>query len=250
MTSVAAIIPARFGSTRLPAKPLADICGKPMIQRVCEQVSKSPVINRVIVATDDMRIATVVEDFGGEVIMTSVDIQSGSDRCAAVAKQIEADIIVNVQGDEPLISPVMIDEAVQPFLQDPMITMGTVVRQITNEEDLKNPSVVKAVLDLHGNALYFTRSVVPYIRDNESGENWVTQHAFYKHFGLYVYKKNFLLTYTQLKPTPLEKAERLEQLRVLEYGYKIHCVITNEESIAVDTPDDLERVRKIYQQKI
>ncbi len=245
MQNVVAIIPARYGSTRLPGKPLADIGGKPMIRRVYEQAAKSDLVRRVIVATDDERIAAAVRAFGGEVSLTPADIESGTDRCAVVASKLDADIIVNVQGDEPLMPPAVISGAVRPFLQDPGIMMGTVVKPITDPADLGNPAIVKVVLDRRDNALYFSRSAVPFVRDESSIGKWLAGHTFYRHFGLYIYRRDFLLTYTRLKMTPLEKAERLEQLRALEYGYTIHAVVTQEESIAVDTADDLERVRTI-----
>jgi 3-deoxy-manno-octulosonate cytidylyltransferase (CMP-KDO synthetase) len=239
---IVGIIPARYASTRLPAKALTDICGKPMVQRVYEQAKKSRLLERVVVATDDRRIEEVVFRFGGEVMMTPTTCTSGSDRCAVAAQAIDADLIVNIQGDEPLIPPTMIDQAIQPLIDDQTIPMGTIVRPIMTAAELHDPAVVKVVIDRDGYALYFSRSVIPYMRDIPDKEQWSDHHNFYKHFGLYVYRKEFLLQYSTLPATELEKAESLEQLRVLEYGYKIRVTVSQNDSIAVDTPEDLVRV--------
>jgi 3-deoxy-manno-octulosonate cytidylyltransferase (CMP-KDO synthetase) len=236
------IIPARYASTRLPAKALADICGKPMVQRVYEQAKKSRLLSRVIVATDDRRIEEAVRRFGGEVMMTPASCTSGSDRCAAAALAIDADLIVNIQGDEPLIPPAMIDGAIQPLINDQTIPMGTTVRPISSPEELNDPGVVKVVVDRNGFALYFSRSAIPYVRDVSDTAQWIGQCNFYKHFGLYVFRKEFLMHYSRLPVTELEKAENLEQLRALEHGFKIHVAVTQDDSIAVDTADDLARV--------
>jgi 3-deoxy-manno-octulosonate cytidylyltransferase (CMP-KDO synthetase) len=236
------IIPARYASTRLPAKALADICGKPMVQRVYEQAKMSRLLSRVIVATDDPRIEEAVHRFGGEAMMTPSSCTSGSDRCAVAAQAIDADLIVNIQGDEPLIPPAMIDGAIQPLIDDQTIPMGTIVRPITLPEELRDPGVVKVVVDRNGFALYFSRSAIPYVRDTADTTQWIGRCNFYKHFGLYVFRKEFLMQYSRLPVTELEKAENLEQLRVLEHGFKIHVAVTQEDSIAVDTADDLARV--------
>ncbi len=242
---IVGIIPARYASTRLPAKAIVDICGKPMVQRVYEQAKKSRLLSRVIVATDDQRIEEVVHRFGGDVMMTPTTCTSGSDRCAAAAQAIDADLIVNIQGDEPLIPPAMIDAAIQPLINDQTIPMGTIVRPITTPEELHDPAVVKVVIDRNGFALYFSRSIIPYVRDVPDRAQWADHYSFYKHFGLYVFRKEFLLHYSTLSATELENAENLEQLRVLEYGYKIRVAVTQDDSIAVDTADDLARVEKI-----
>ncbi|MGD0338720.1 MAG: 3-deoxy-manno-octulosonate cytidylyltransferase [Bacteroidota bacterium] len=247
---IVGIIPARYASTRLPAKALVDICGKPMVQRVYEQAKKSRLLSRVIVATDDERIEEVVRQFGGDVMMTPATCTSGSDRCAVAAQAIDADLIVNIQGDEPLIPPSMIDEAIQPLIDNQTIPMGTIVRPITLPEELCDPAVVKVVMDRNGFALYFSRSVIPFVRDVPEKAQWTDHCRFYKHFGLYIFRKEFLLHYSALPETELEKAESLEQLRVLENGYKIRVVVTLDDSIAVDTADDLLRVVDIIKGQV
>ncbi|MFW5999798.1 MAG: 3-deoxy-manno-octulosonate cytidylyltransferase [Halanaerobiaceae bacterium] len=233
----AAVIPARYDSTRFPGKILANINGKPMIRHVYERVEIVEEIDTVIVATDDHRIFRCVEDFGGRVVMTSPEHTSGTDRIAEVARELSHSLIVNVQGDEPDIKPEMIASALRPFVQEEEIKMTTLIRKL-DQEEINDPNVVKVVTDKDGNALYFSRASIPYIRDNRSGR-------FYKHIGLYVYRREFLLQYTSMEPTPLEMAESLEQLRVLENGYRIRAVETELDSIGVDTPEDLERVQQI-----
>jgi len=235
--SVFAIIPARYASTRFPGKPLVDIAGKPMVQHVYEQTMKVGVISRVIVATDDSRIADAVTGFGGDVVMTRPDHPSGTDRLAEVAAGINAELIVNVQGDEPLIDPVMIDQAVRPLLEDSAIEMGTLRSRIQDEADYLNPNIVKVVTDKDGFALYFSRSPIPFQREASFASG-----CFYKHVGLYVYRRDFLLQYPQLPETALEKSEKLEQLRALEYGHKIYVADTDCDSIGVDVPEDIEKI--------
>lgn len=239
---ITAVIPARYASTRLPGKPLLDIAGKPMIQYVYERAQKAELVNRVIVATDDRRILDAVKGFGGEVIMTSEMHQSGTDRLAEVARTLESDIIVNVQGDEPLIEPAMIDEAVRPLMDDISIVMGSLKVEIRDEAELNNPNVVKVVVDRNDFALYFSRFPIPYFRD-ASPLSLLTGH--FKHIGLYVYRRGFLLEYAGMPQTPLEEAEKLEQLRALENGYRIKVPTTRLQSIGVDTEEDLEKVRRL-----
>lgn len=240
-----AIIPARFASQRLPGKPLADICGKPMIQHVVERTRRASLVDDVIVATDDVRIMEAVEAFGGRAVMTPAELPSGTDRIAYVARTMpETGIVVNVQGDEPLIVPAMIDEAVEPLIADRTIVAGTLVRKIETPEELLSVSVVKAVLDREGYCLYFSRSTVPFVRDVPL-QDWLGQGVHYKHIGLYVFTREFLLRYTELPPTPLESLEKLEQLRILEHGYRIKAVVTTHNSAQVDTAEDLERVRNL-----
>lgn len=246
-TRTVAIIPARFGSTRLPGKPLLMIAGKPMIQHVVERASQAKLVERVIVATDDQRIVDAVHGFGGEAVMTSPDCRSGTDRIAEVVRSLSGvDIVVNVQGDEPLIPPSMIDAAIQPLWDDPLILVGTLVRRIADIAELDDPAVPKVVLDRNNRCLFFTRSAVPYDRDFPY-EAWLEHHTYYRHIGIYVFRRSFLLRYASLDQTPLERAEQLEQLRILEHGYTINAAITEEESLAVDTPADLERVRHIME---
>lgn len=245
---IIAVIPARYGSTRFPGKALADIKGKPMIQWVYERTKRSKLIDRVIVATDDDRIFSAVTSFGGEAMMTAVNHATGTDRIAEVAKSIECDIVVNVQGDEPLIQPAMIDEAVAPLMRDASIPMGTLCRIIEDREEAFDPNVVKVVFDKKGFALYFSRAPIPWDRDRWAGKSsWkecILDGLQYKHIGLYVFRKSFLLDYAHLPQTALEAVEKLEQLRVLEHGYRIKTVITRHESFGVDIPDDLGKILK------
>lgn len=242
---IVGIIPSRYASTRLPAKPLVDICGKPMIQRVYEQAKQSTLLTDIVIATDDDRIETVVRSFGGRVQMTPIDIQSGSDRIALVAKNYNADIVVNIQGDEPMIDPKLIDQTIQLLMDDTNAVVGTAVKKISSSQDVFNSNVVKVTLDKNNYALYFSRSPIPHVRDAKKDDDWFAGTQFYKHFGIYVYRADFLQHFTTLKQSPLEIAEKLEQLRILENGYKIKCAITEYESHPVDTPEDLERVRTI-----
>lgn len=242
---VLAIIPARYASQRLPAKPLADICGKPMVQHVYERACRASTVDRVVVATDDERIATAVRGFKGEVVMTPANLLTGTDRIACAAQSIpDADIVINVQGDEPLIEPAMIDQAVKPLLDDSSISVGTLVRRIESIDELLNPGIVKVVLDHAGNALYFSRSPIPFGRDIDQND-WPNTGTYYKHIGLYVFRREFLETFTSMNQTPLEKAEKLEQLRILENGYKMRCTVTTHNSIPVDTQEDLDVVRTL-----
>ncbi|MFA6469051.1 MAG: 3-deoxy-manno-octulosonate cytidylyltransferase [Bacteroidota bacterium] len=240
--NILGIIPSRYASTRLPAKPMVDICGKPMVQRVYEQAKQSALLTDVIIATDDKRIVTAVKSFGGKVQMTPVEIQSGSDRIALVAKEHRADIVVNIQGDEPLIDPKLIDQTIQALIDDPLAVVSTAVKKTASHQDLFNPNIVKVVMDHHQYALYFSRSPIPYIRDARKDEEWFNGTTFYKHFGIYVYRADFLQKFTSLPQSALETAEKLEQLRILEHGYKIKCAVTEYESIPVDTPEDLQKV--------
>lgn len=247
--NILAIIPSRYASTRLPAKPLADICGKPMVQHVVEQAKRSTLITEVIVATDDERIAAAVRAFGGNAVMTPEEIQSGSDRIALVAKERNADIVVNIQGDEPLIDPLLIDQTIRALIDDPNAMVGTAVKKTTAHQDVFNPNVVKVAMDVNGYARYFSRSPIPYVRDAHKDEDWFKGTVFYKHFGIYVYRASFLQLYTTLPQTPLEIAEKLEQLRILEHGYTIKCVVTDYESHPVDTPEDLLKVIHLLQSR-
>lgn len=219
-----------------------------MIQRVYERARQSKLIERLIVATDDERIAGVVRQFGGEVALTPPEIRSGSDRVAYAAKNLaEGDIIVNVQGDEPLIAPEMIDQAIQPLIDDPSIPVGTLVRKIDSGEELLNPGIVKVVLDENGFAMYFSRSPIPYARDATRMEEWHMHHQYFKHIGLYVYRRSFLLKFAGWDESPLERVEKLEQLRILEHSYRIKTAVTTFDSIPVDTAEDVERVKKLLQ---
>jgi 3-deoxy-manno-octulosonate cytidylyltransferase (CMP-KDO synthetase) len=243
---ITAIIPARYGSTRFEGKALADIGGKPMIQHVYERTCRSALISEVVVATDDDRIAAAVRKFGGRAEMTSTGHETGTDRLAEVAARMDSDIIVNVQGDEPLIEAAMIDEAIEPLTADAALPMSTLKSRIKTLHDFLSPNVVKVVTDWEGYALYFSRSPLPNFRDkwNDLKDEKFSSGKLlsYKHVGLYVYRREFLLQYSQMSPTYLELSEKLEQLRVLENGYRIKVVETSFESIGVDTPADLAAV--------
>lgn len=238
---VLGVIPARYQSSRLEGKPLADIHGRPMIQHVYERAREARCLDRVVVATDDQRIFDAVRGFGGEAMMTSASHRSGTDRVAEVARSGEADVIVNVQGDEPMLDPQMIEEIVAPFRQGVGAGLVTLKRETRDEAVWADPGVVKVVTDLEGWALYFSRSLVPYRR------NQTPRSRVFEHIGLYAYSRECLGRLSQLTPTPLEETESLEQLRALENGIRIYVVETEcgRHSVAVDTPADLEQVRRL-----
>jgi 3-deoxy-manno-octulosonate cytidylyltransferase (CMP-KDO synthetase) len=238
--AIVAIIPPRYASTRLPGKALADLDGRPMIEHVYRRASAARIVSEVIVATDDLRIATRVHDFGGKVRLTKATHETGTDRLAEVAASLDCDIVVNVQGDEPLIDPRAIEELVAPFVADRSIQMTTLYRRIHEPAELTNPNVTKVVIDRGGFAMYFSRAPIPHLRDPRGG--WP---PLYKHIGLYAYRRSTLLVLASLEPTPLERTESLEQLRALEHGIRIKAVETRYESIGVDTPEDLEQVRRL-----
>jgi 3-deoxy-manno-octulosonate cytidylyltransferase (CMP-KDO synthetase) len=220
---------------------LADINGRPMIEHVYRRASASPVVSQVIVATDDLRIATRVNDFGGKVRLTKATHETGTDRLAEVAATLAVDIVVNIQGDEPLIDPAAIGELVAPLMADRSLQMTTLYRRIHDASELNNPNVTKVVLDRGGFALYFSRAPIPYVRDPRGG--WP---PLYRHIGLYAYRRSTLLVLAKLEPTPLERAEALEQLRALEHGIRIKAVETKYESFEVNTAEDLEQVRRLF----
>lgn len=234
---VCGVIPARYDSSRFPGKPLAQIAGKPMIQYVYERCRKSSLIDYLVVATDDTRIYSAVTRFGGNAVMTSQDHKSGTDRIAEAIQGIECEWVVNIQGDEPLIDPAVIDLLVNTMTGTAGVEMSTLITPVTNQSDLSNPNVVKVVCDKNGFALYFSRYPIPFVRDNTGGK-------WYKHIGIYGYARNFLLKLVQLPQSFLEQTEKLEQLRVLENGYRIKTVVTGYDGIGVDTPADLEEVKK------
>jgi 3-deoxy-manno-octulosonate cytidylyltransferase (CMP-KDO synthetase) len=251
--AIVAIIPARFASTRFPGKPLCVIHGKTMIERVHERASAARRPDRVVVATDDERIASVVRGFGGEVVLTSPDHPTGTDRLAEVARGLEAEILVNVQGDEPMLDPAGIDAAVGALVDDPSLPMATLSLPLRSVEEMLAPSVVKVVVDAEGNALYFSRSPIPHVRrgaasdPRAAAEAAVSRALARKHVGLYAYRREALLRFASLPPSPLEEAEGLEQLRALHHGMRIRVVpVDGEGGVAVDTPEDLERVRALF----
>jgi len=235
------VIPARFHSTRFPGKVLAPIASKPMLQHVYERTSHSQYLSGTIIATDDDRIFDAARSFGARVRMTRSDHLSGTDRVAEVASAENADIIVNIQGDEPLIDPAAIDAAILPLAHEPEIVMATLKKRIEDPREITDPNVVKVVTDQAGDAIYFSRCPIPYDRDRSDST------PYYKHIGLYVYERDFLLNYSALPVGRLEQAERLEQLRALENGYRIRVVETEYESIGVDTPEDLGRVSRLFE---
>jgi 3-deoxy-manno-octulosonate cytidylyltransferase (CMP-KDO synthetase) len=239
--SAVAVIPARYASVRFPGKALAVVGGKPLVQHVWERARLLATVERVLVATDDERIAEAVNGFGGIAVMTSAAHASGTDRLAEVARELESELVVNVQGDEPLILPDAIDAAVAVLAERTDDRMSTLRRRIDDPADLVTPSVVKVVTDTDGYALYFSRHAIPYVGPGRPAP------VAWRHLGLYVYRRDFLAILAALPQTPLELAEGLEQLRALEHGYRIRTVETTADAIGVDTPEDLERVRRLLE---
>ena len=238
---VLGVIPARYGSTRFPGKALALLGGKPMVQHVYERARQAKKLNEVVVATDDERIVVAVSRFGGRAVMTSAEHRSGTDRIAEVTRSTDASIIVNIQGDEPLMRPEPIDQIVEFLLAHRAVPMATVMTKLARPEDATSPNAVKVVVDQDGYAMYFSRAPIPYPRHPTSA----IRHQYWKHLGLYGYQREFLLRFPQLPPTPCEQAEQLEQLRALEHGHRIKALETAHDSIGVDTPDDLKRVEQL-----
>jgi 3-deoxy-manno-octulosonate cytidylyltransferase (CMP-KDO synthetase) len=238
------VIPARFSSTRFPGKVLAAIAGKTMLQHVYQRASQSSYLTSVLIATDDDRVYSAARNFGARVRMTRSDHLSGTDRVAEVASAEDAEIIVNIQGDEPLIDPSAIDAAILPLVHEPELVMGTLKKRIEDPREIGDPNVVKVVTDSTGDAIYFSRCAIPFEREESSNT------PYFKHIGLYVYSRDFLLAYSALPVGPLETAERLEQLRALENGFRIRVVETEYESLGVDTPEDLERVSRLFDASI
>ena len=238
------IIPARYASTRFPGKPLVDIAGKTMIQRVYEQASKAESLSKVVIATDDVRIADEVKRFGGEFIFTSSNHQSGTDRCADVIETLPGyDIVINIQGDEPFIEPAQIELLASCFTEE-KVQLATLIKSIQSQESVYNPNSPKVVIDVNGRAMYFSRSPIPFIRNGEPGV-WAEKHQFYKHIGIYGYRTESLKAITKLPPSSLEIAESLEQLRWIENGFYIQTKVTDLETVAIDTPEDLLKLNKL-----
>ena len=242
------VIPARLASSRFPGKVLAQIASKPMVQHVYERACQARYLTTIIIATDDNQVFEVARNFGARVRMTRSDHLSGTDRVAEVASAENCDIVVNIQGDEPLIDPDAIDAAILPMVHDPEILMATLKKKIVDSREIGDPNVVKVITDLAGDAIYFSRLPIPYHRDqpNPSRDREGASALYFKHIGMYLYQRDFLLGYSALPVGPLEQAERLEQLRALENGLKIRVVETDYESIGVDTPEDLERVATLF----
>jgi len=236
------VIPARYGAQRFPGKPLAMIAGKSLVQRVYEQAAKAKRLDKVVVATEDTRILEAVEKFGGDAMLTSPECATGTDRVAEVARAFDSELALNIQGDEPLMRPEMIDQLIEGVQADASCVMGTLARKIESASVLANPNVVKVVIGANGNALYFSRSQVPYVRDAADQFRGAT---FYKHLGIYAFRRDFLLKFVRLPASPLEKTEKLEQLRALENGYAIKVLVTPHDSIGVDQPEDVKLVEEI-----
>jgi 3-deoxy-manno-octulosonate cytidylyltransferase (CMP-KDO synthetase) len=237
------VIPSRIGSTRTPRKPLLPIQGKPMIQWVYENASRCRILTQVVVATDSEEIAAVIHGIGGKVVMTDPALPTGSDRVASVAKSYpEMDVVINLQGDEPFMKPRMLEQLVAPYLAGELPDMTTLASPLNKEKDYHDPGMVKVITDLQGNALYFSRSPIPYFRED-------TQAPVYHHKGVYAFRRDFLLKYTQLSPTPLEKTELLEQLRAMEHGYKIRVCLTEDQTLEINTPEEYEAAQHfVYQE--
>jgi 3-deoxy-manno-octulosonate cytidylyltransferase (CMP-KDO synthetase) len=233
------VIPARFGSTRFPGKVLALLSSKTVLQHVYERACQSRYLSDIIIATDDKRVYEAARSFGARVRMTRADHLSGTDRVAEVASAEGAAVVVNIQGDEPLIDPAAIDAAILPVVHDSDVVMATLKKKIEDPREIDDPNVVKVVANHAGDAIYFSRCAIPYTREQDG--------AWFKHIGLYVYRRDFLLGYSRLPVGPLERAERLEQLRALENGYPIRVIETDYESLGVDTPEDLERVSRLFE---
>jgi 3-deoxy-manno-octulosonate cytidylyltransferase (CMP-KDO synthetase) len=242
---VVVVIPSRFGSTRLPGKPLVTLGGKPMVQHVYERAKRAQTVHKVLVATDDQRILEAVQGFGGEARMTRSDHRTGTERIAEVAAHEEGDIFINVQGDEPLIDPVSIDTAVAALLEEPPAQIATVATPIRHANDIMDPNVVKTVLDFDENALYFSRAPVPWVRDTQQK----IHVKYWKHLGLYAFQRNALLEYPTLPQGELEKIEQLEQLRWLENGWRIRVAEVIRDAVSVDVPEDISRVEKLLKEE-
>lgn len=242
---VVVVIPSRYGSTRLPGKPLVSLAGKPMVQHVYERAKRAQTVHRVLVATDDQRIVDAVKSFGGEACMTRTDHRTGTERIAEVAAREPGDVFVNVQGDEPLIDPAAIDTAVGALLEEPAAQISTVATPVRHAGDIMDPNVVKAVLDFDGNALYFSRAPIPWVRDSQQK----IHVNYWKHLGLYVFERNALLEYPTLPQGELEKIEQLEQLRWLENGWKIRVAEVAHDAVSVDVPEDVTRVERMLQEE-
>jgi 3-deoxy-manno-octulosonate cytidylyltransferase (CMP-KDO synthetase) len=243
--NVLVIIPARFGSSRLPGKPLASIAGKPMIQHVVERVRRAKLVKSILVATDDERIKKAVEAFGGHAILTRPDHRTGTDRVAEVATHVDAEIYLNIQGDEPLIDPGTVDAVVSAMLEDEEVHIATPCTAITRPNEIMDPNIVKVARDFDGNGLYFSRAPIPWVRDTKT----TVAARHWKHIGLYAFRRDTLLEFPTLPPGELEHIEQLEQLRWLENGFRIRVVETDYDAVSVDVPADIERVEKLLRQQ-
>lgn len=244
MNKVTVIIPARYGSSRFSGKPLAEVCGKPLIYHCYQSIARSKRIDRVIVATDDLRIQKSVEAFGGNAILTSTNLKTGTDRLSQVVASLDGEIFINVQGDEILLQSDFLDPLIDLFIKNTAIQMATYKREITSWKDLNNPNIVKVVTDLEGYALYFSRAPIPFLRDRSENQPFPGK-SYFRHFGIYIYRKELLKRYSTWEESLLEQFEKLEQLRAMEHGVRIFVKETTGDSLRVDTPEDLEEVKKI-----
>jgi len=240
------VIPARYASTRFEGKVLADFCGKPIVQHVYERAKQARMLDDLIIACDDERVEKVILKFGGKTVRTSPDQPTGTDRLTEVVNPLDVKIVVNIQGDEPFIHSTMIDNIVLELSNNPEIGMATVIKKIEAEEELYDPNVVKVVIDRDGFALYFSRNLIPFVRDKDATKPILETYTFYKHVGVYGYTKDFLFTFKNLPKVNLEEAEKLEQLRCLEHGYKIKTIITKLDTLGIDTPEDLEKAKALF----
>jgi 3-deoxy-manno-octulosonate cytidylyltransferase (CMP-KDO synthetase) len=240
------IIPARFHSTRLPGKPLIKIGNKPLIQHVYENASRCRTLTDLIVATDDERIRDTVSEFGGRAVLTPANLPSGTDRCATVARELETEMIANIQGDEPFLDPRLIDEAIDLLSTNPEFQVVTAARDNIQQDELQNPAIVKVLINSKGEAIYFSRQNIPFIRSAES----LIKHPALVHLGLYIYRKNYLLKFVQMQPSRLEKLEQLEQLRMLENGDRLQVVITDRYSFGIDTPEDVQHAEEVLAKNV
>ena len=242
---VLAVIPARYASERFPGKVIASLAGKPLVVHTYERTSRARLVSETVVATDDERVVQAVAPFGVKTVMTRSGHSTGTDRIAEVAEDSDADIIVNVQADEPLVEPSLIDSTIQPLLEDPDLPMATARHALHDPALIADPNCVKVVCDANHRALYFSRSPIPFLRD--SGHDPLTEAVYWQHIGLYVFRREFLLEYAKMRPTPLERYEKLEQLRALEHGYRIAVVDADAPCVGVDTPEDLERAEQVLE---
>lgn len=238
------VIPARYGSTRFPGKPLAMIAGKPMIQWVYENASAASMLSKVIVATDDTRIADTVHGFGGEVVMTSADIKTGTERVAEASVNLDADVILNIQGDEPMVPPGLLNDLVDTLRHDESLVVCTPAVRIKKYDDLTDLNQARVLFDNSGKALYFSRAALPCNRNEQDKKSWLEQAEYWKHIGIYCFRRDFLFEFVKMPVGKLEKIERLEQLRILENGYSIQIVKTDYSPVCVDVPEDIEKVEK------
>ena len=245
--TVLGVIPARYQSSRFPGKPLAKIMGKSMIEYVYIQTDRSRLIDRLIVATDDQRIIDTVDSMGGEAVLTPGNLKTGSDRAAYVARTVNCDIVANIQGDEVFITPEVIDDCISALQSDDKVLVSTAAKEDISREDLNNPNRVKVLADRNGDAIYFSRSKIPYIRDQIELDN---DHPAMLHIGLYVFRKDFLMRFTDFSESVLEKMEKLEQLRILENGYSIKVVKADIDSIGIDSPEDIAKAERILKAEI